>query len=171
MNEIEEVFYSVIRRILPSFDSDAIRRVHQAFGMPSFSNTEDRIFFDVVEADADVAKQVYFDDGYDSQKDRIARTHERTITLNLNVIVYGPNSYDLSIKIRDGFFFEETRRLLRENSLFLVPYHQPTRFFPENLNGVWYNRYDFEITFNRAWSSDSEELNYISQTEIHVEGE
>ena len=44
-------------------------------------------------------------------------------------------------------------------------------FFPEQLNGVWYQRYDFEITFNRWWASPVEEINYINNANIIVEGE
>ena len=62
MNEIEEILYSVIKEILPNFDAENICRVHQAFGQPSFSNLEDRIFFDVVESVADIAKELYFEE-------------------------------------------------------------------------------------------------------------
>ena len=44
MNEIEEIIYDVVKAILPNFNQNNICREHQAFGQPSFSNTEDRIF-------------------------------------------------------------------------------------------------------------------------------
>lgn len=171
MNEIEEIIYDVLTSILPQFNKNDICREHQAFGQPSFSNTEDRIFFDVIEAESDIAKELYFEDNYNSVKDSIERTHGKTITINVKFVVYGPNSYNNSLLIRDGFFLESTRKTLREHNIFIVPYHQPALFFPEQLNGVWYQRYDFEITFNRWWTSPTEEINYINQANIIVEGE
>lgn len=171
MNEIEELFYDCIRLILPAFEPTSICRVHQAFGQPSFSNTEDRIFFDVFESESNESKQVYFSDEYDEKKDRLTRTHERTITYNVVFTLYGPNSYANSVAIRDGFYTEAAREKLKKSGFFIVPYHQITSYYPEQLCGVWYQRYDFEITFNRSWSSASEELNYIENTTINVEGE
>lgn len=171
MNEIEEILYNVIKEILPNFDAENICRVHQAFGQPSFSNSEDRIFFDVVETDADIAKELYFEERFDTEKDVIKRTHKKTITVNVKFVIYGPNAYNNSLLVRDGFYREAIRKTLRENGLFIVPYHRPVLFFPEQMNGGWFQRYDFEETFNRLWTSDPEDLDYIEQTNIILEGE
>lgn len=171
MNEIEEIIYDVVKAILPNFNQNNICREHQAFGQPSFSNTEDRIFFDVIESESNIAKEIYFEDNYNSVKDSIERTHGKTITINVKFVVYGPHSYNNSLLIRDGFFLESTRKTLREHDIFIVPYHQLALFYQEQLNGVWYQRYDFEITFNRWWTAPVEEINYINNANIIVEGE
>lgn len=171
MNEIEEIIYDVLTSILPNFNSNNICREHQAFGQPSFSNTEDRIFFDVIETEADIAKMLCYEDSFNEIKDSIERTHAKTITLNVKFVIYGPNSYTNSLLVRNGFFLESTKKALREHNIFIVPYHQHALFFPEQLNGVWYQRYDFEITFNRLWKSPAEEINYIQDVNINIEGE
>jgi len=111
MNEIEELFYDCIRLILPAFEPASICRVHQAFGQPSFSNTEDRIFFDVVEGESNESKQVYFSDEYDEKKDRLERTHERTITYDVKFTLYGPNSYANNWENEVQFFDTDTPEL------------------------------------------------------------
>lgn len=68
--------------------------------------------------------------------------------LELSVIFYGENSHGYATLLRDGLEIGQNRDTLRVNGIAYIADGGLTRS-PELINGLWYDRHDLKLTFNR----------------------
>ena len=121
------------------------------YGRPAFQYGEDVIYFSVM-PQVDIAEQyksihLVYDDG--SEQFDYTQCSQRTV--HLDVIAYGPNSYNNLLMLSNWFYSPDAQIELKNNYLSFVPDHifGVTRTF-EAHNGQWWERADLRERFYAA---------------------
>lgn len=154
LKDIENKFVYIIRKILKIdlSEKDSYSKVRVAWGTngsPDWKIDEDICFIRITTLDSNSARDqdiIYKEYGEDKTKlkEEIAYTRVH----NINFCLYGPNSYDNADKIRYSLMKNEIIRELNTINLHLgdkIP--MPVRL-PELFNGRWWDRTDFNATYN-----------------------
>ncbi len=84
--------------------------------------------------------------------------------------VYGPNSFDNARKLRSGLFLQDFHDLFAGTNLYLVTDPSAPRRVPEEFQGQWWERVDFEARFNEGVTEEVQ-LGTVETSEIIVETE
>jgi hypothetical protein len=119
-------------------------------GAPSWKVTEDIAFIQVAEDDDPVNRQreVENTDTVDDLVLNEKTTYTRVVSLNL--IFYGPNSFENAQTVRDGVFRDTYRFLLTQEKIYLIPDIVSPRRAPEQFASQWWERVDLELRFNEG---------------------
>lgn len=90
-----------------------------------------------------------------SVDDKLVVTQYTMRTLKLQVIFYGPNADNLSIKLNEVMYFDSTKEFLRTNNLALIPEKtvQPKIHY-EKINEQWWHRSDLNLYFYNSISTE-----------------
>ena len=181
--ELEDTLWNACGLILGAWESVGkpalitepekwIRWKHPTGGMPDWTVDDNVLFLNLDERD----------DEYAHQRNSIEKTEDghviryamRTRVWDMACTAYGPKSYDIIDRLKDGFFFPEVQRLMSPNDVFLVPLlprcHQATEIFA----GQWWERWDITLTFNEKYVSRTDlgridEIRLIHTTETITE--
>lgn len=136
-------------------------------GQPGWNQSDEVSFLRVFEVDDPYNRQrdiTYQRTNSDHASKQIAQTR----VWQIQVISYGPSSYDHQAVIRNRLFSEEVKKFFRVSSLFLLPDFAAPRRIPELYNGNWWDRSDMTIRFNEKVIYEPEDVPYIDSVEISL---
>jgi hypothetical protein len=135
-----------------AYDPSAFYFVRVAWptdGAPAWKITEDICFLRVTEEDDAINRQRESDLTYvDALNLNEATRYTRVIALNL--IFYGPNSWDNAQTVRDKIFRERYLSELATEKIYLIPDIKSPNRVPESFQSRWWERVDLEIRFNEG---------------------
>lgn len=161
LTQLEELFQTLIIDMLglatgSPADYDAasyyVRIAWPSEGAPAWKRTEDICFIRVTEEDDLVNRQR--EEKYTAQTGSPAPLYidkqvSYTRVINLNLICYGPNSWENIQTIRDYIYEENPYRwTLQTNKIYPIPDFVAPRRVPEPFQSQYWERVDFDIRFN-----------------------
>jgi hypothetical protein len=171
LKQIEDIFFTLTCQML-GLDPTApdnqgkIRLAWPTTGAPAWKISDDIVFLRITPQDDKLTRQqdiIYNpnDDLNTTKETGYTRVHKVDWTL------YGPNSYDNADLIRFNIFKEDYSNILKTNNLFLITdVPMPVRL-PELYNGQWWERTDFNATFNEMVVR-RETVPYINSTDFRI---
>lgn len=178
LNELNIIFQELILEMLrhektgspAAFADDvwsAVRIAYPTEGAPAWEIDENVVFIRVTEDDQPINRQRedVLSDDFVEDAVNVATTYTRVLQLNL--VIYGPQSFDNAQTIRDGFFAEEYRIQLRGENIYPIPDIPAPNRAPEKFQGQWWERVDMEVLFNEKISKNRL-IGYIESAEIGV---
>lgn len=135
-------------------------------GAPSWEVDEDVVFLRVFEGDDFINRQ------RETKVTALTDTtlnEETTYTrvVELNLIFYGPNSFDRAQTIRDSFYYDEYHWQLAQSSIYMIPNIEAPRRVPEAFQGQWWERADLTLRFNEKIAKNRS-INIIESAEFIV---
>lgn len=153
LTEFEDLMQSVFCSIL-GWESDELKNnVRISWpeeGQPAWGITDNLVFLRCYEQDSSINKEREHTDEYQVSPDEFARDTKYSVLMAVDVIIYGPNSFENSRKIRDGIFTEEIKLILKQNDIYLLP--KESQITPkradEYFEGRWWRRTDMGLRFN-----------------------
>ena len=154
LEEIENKFVEIVQKILKIDVSKKknygkVRVAWPTNGAPDWKINEDICFIRITPVDSPSARQqdILYDaneENEDALKEEIAYTRVH----NINFCLYGPNSYNNADLIRFALMKESIRKEINNINLHLITdIPMPIRV-PELFNGQWWDRTDFNVTYN-----------------------
>lgn len=153
LDELETVFWRELMTVLgyeldnPKWEQNPpVRRSWQTQGQPGWGINEDILFLKIYdESGQDITVPV--DTILTDLDEDIEVNKGQTRVLRLNLIAYGPNSYDNLIRIRN-YFQSNTSKRLKENEIYLIPRSDTPYRVPELFLQQWWDRCDLNLWFN-----------------------
>lgn len=171
LSQIENLFQTWTTQMIgldPAItaNQDKVRISYPADGQPGWKITDDIIFLKVNNEPDPIDKQrdvVYSEKDDDTAIRQVSYTRVHSIKWTL----YGPNSFNNADKIKNALYLPTYKELFSKNNLFLVlKVENPVRF-PELYNGQWWERTDFEASFNEKVVRTTE-VPYIETSAIQI---
>jgi len=142
-NALDDFFHDVIEG-LTDLDENLIRPLFQLNPPPIPEPDIDWIAFGVnlTEAEDGSAHLKVIEDGESAELIRQEK-------LEIPFQIYGINNFDVANQIRDGLQLAQNRETLYHNNISFTGKKTPLIKLNENVNGRFYKRCDFTLTFMR----------------------
>ncbi len=159
--ELEDAIWKACSDILAGIITDPtmIRWKHPTDGMPDWKITDNILFLNLDEKDDAYAQQRH--SLFNTVNGTVIRSAYRTRVWTLYCTAYGPESYAICNRLKDGFFEWNVEAPLWRNDIHLVPDLPRCRQTTEIFAGQWWERWDIELTFNEL---------YVAQDDVgHIE--
>jgi hypothetical protein len=153
LTEFEDLMQSIFCSILEWESEELKNNVRISWpeeGQPAWEITEDLVFLRCYEINDSINKEREHTDEYQVSPDEFARDTKYSIVMAVDVILYGPNSFENARNIRDGIFSENIKLILKQNDIYLKPKEDqitPKRA-DEYFEGRWWRRTDIGFRFN-----------------------
>jgi hypothetical protein len=132
------------------YSQDALKAVRVSWpttGAPAFKITEDVVFIQTTEDDDRINRQKEFE--YTRAGEFVLdEKMSYTRVVNLGLVLYGPNSFEMAQTIRDNVFRDVYRLYLNRSKIYPIPDIVAPRRAPELFAGQWWERVDLELRFN-----------------------
>lgn len=175
LDELEDILWEELMSILGyEIDNPAwsinppVRRSWQQQGQPGWSINDDILFFKIFdESGQDITIPVDTIINNDLAED-IQISKGQTRVLRVNLIAYGPNSYDNLINIRN-YFHANRSEILKENKIYLIPSSDVPLRMPELFLQQWWERADLNLRFNCLMTYTAQ-INEIKTVPLNVYG-
>jgi hypothetical protein len=132
-----------------SADQEVLKKVRKSWptgGAPGWKREEDVIFLRLAEEDDAVNRPL--DAAYRREGDGLVKLSARVRVWRLDLIAYGPNSYDRQALIRKRLLDADVSAALKGAGLYIVPDMPAPRRAPELFNANWWERADLTAFFN-----------------------
>ena len=171
LREVENMFQSVIVSALgwaddsPSKEND-VRISWPTGGAPAPSIDKDYVFIQVMEQDHPINRQR--DVSYEASSPDLLQSTGYTRVMLVILILYGSGSFDNAQIIRDAMFSQSVKQLLAESDFYIVPDIASPKRMPELFEGQWWERVDFQLTFNNLVVRETE-VNEVDSVEVGIE--
>jgi len=138
-------------------------------GAPAWKVTENITFIRTVEEDDPVNRQR---EVVHTRVDDLTLNEETKYTrvISLNIIFYGPNSWENAQTVRDGIFNDHYRLPLAKDKLYPIPDIISPNRVPEAFQNRWWERVDLEVRFNEAIVKN-QNIGTIESVEVLVSNE
>ncbi len=150
LTEFEDIFQALTVEML-GWDESKINDVRISWpqeGMPALQIEEDVVFLQCMEIDSSYNRQRDVEETYQVSPAEFIRETGYTRVMQVNMILYGPNSYENAQRIRDQIFYPEHKLTLAKQNLYLIPDIVAPRKVPEIWEGRWWKRADISLIFN-----------------------
>lgn len=168
LSECEDVFWAELMSVL-GYDVSAarpgVRHSWPTEGQPDWKIDEDVLFLQVLDDAGDDITQPLDDEWVDAGED-LTLVQGQTRVLKLNLIAYGPNSYDHLVTIRHAFM--HGRENFAKNNIYIVPSSDTPQRAPELFQGRWWERADLSLRFNNLLSFTTS-VNAIKEVDVNVD--
>jgi hypothetical protein len=140
---LDDFFHNVIQG-LTELDENLIRPLFQLNPPPIPEPDIDWIAFgiNITEAEKGTAHIQMAEDGLSGEMKRQER-------LEIPFQIYGINNFDIANKIRDGLQLGQNREVLYHNNISFKGFETPLTKLTEDVNGRYYKRCDFTLSFMR----------------------
>jgi hypothetical protein len=169
MTQLETLLHSAVTQMLGytvQANPDKVRISWPTDGAPAWKITDDVTFLRIVPASDNYSKlrnTSYVDAGITS----VTKSTNQTRIFDVNLICYGPNSFENIETIRNSVYEELYRNMLSASNVYVMPdISMPTRS-PELYNGRWWERSNLTIRIYEGTLRDSA-VNLIDSAEIIV---
>lgn len=171
LKQIEDIFFTETCKMLnldpiAPENQSKVRLAWPTDGSPGWGIDEDVVFLRITPQDDKIAR--HFDVLYNTdESDYALRQIGYTRVHKIDWTLYGPHSYDNADLIRYKVLSKEFLEDFRASNLFLITdVTMPVRI-PELFNGQWWERTDFQASYNELVVRRSQ-LPYIIGTDIKL---
>ena len=165
IKQLEDIFQSLTVTLTGLNKDSGVRVSWPTEGSPGWKITDNVAFIKVVSVTDNYSNIV--ETNYQQDELELGVNVELVYTRVhlIQWVLYRPNSYELAEKIKSGLFLYDTKQALNLSNLFLVTdIEQPVRI-PEQANGRWWERCDYQARFNEKVVKAST-VPYITGTNI-----
>ncbi|WP_427112436.1 phage neck terminator protein [Megasphaera sueciensis] len=169
--ELQTLFQQCAKSILTSFITDPdkfIRYEYPTEGAPDWNITDNIVFINSQELSDEYARLPFT--RYVNQDDTVIAERVRTRVWKVLFTSYGPDSYDMSNALRDGFISEAITRKMTPSGVFLIPNWPNCIQANEMWAGRWWQRWDLTLSFNEEYVT-TEDVGHIDQIHIRFDGQ
>jgi hypothetical protein len=146
-----------------------VRDVWPADGAPAWKRDEDVVFLRLVEEDDAVNRPL--DTVYRQEGDGLVKTSSRIRVWRLDIVAYGPNSYDRLALIRKRLLDQDVAAFLKAAGMHIVPDMPAPRRVPEIFNANWWERADMAVRFNERVVFDPEAAPTFERVHVALKGQ
>ncbi len=167
IKELKDTFWTASADILSSIIKDPDRMIRWSYptgGAPDWTIYDDILFLNLQEQDDEYAQQR--DSVYETSGSSVIRTTTRTRVWKLSCTAYGPDSYEIVNRLKDGFFYDAIQRVLVNKSIAIIPTLPSCRRAPENFAGQWWDRWDLDLLFNEGYQLQGENVGALESIKI-----
>lgn len=170
INAIETVFWRALRLALPDFPESDIRIAYALASTPSISAEDDVIYLSVTDMTDSYIIQYDETYDYDAEAETVMLNKARTAVLQVKFTCYGPEASKNINAVKDGVILQEVQRFLSKENLHIIPRYEACQRVPEQVNGGWWNRWDWTSSWNYLYVLPAEDVGIITTTNINIEG-
>ena len=152
------------------FPPENIRMAYQTEGQPFFKNSDNIVFIYLQEDDKWQANKI--NTILTKAGNNIDGVFTRTSmkTLKSLISIYGSSGGEIADKIRDGFYREDIKKMLRKEYLFYVPDIPMPIHTREVINNSFFDRRDLIIKFTSLHCFIPENIGGITEANINIIG-
>ena len=164
---LEDALWQACSDILSEMITDPtmIRWKHPTGGMPDWKITDNILFLNLDEKDDAYAQQR--DSTFDTVDGTVIRSAYRTRVWTLYCTAYGPDSYEICNRLKDGFFEWQAEAPLWKDDVHLVPDLPKCRQATDIFAGQWWERWDLTLTFNELYCA-KDDVGHIDSVQIYT---
>jgi hypothetical protein len=120
-------------------------------GQPAFTIDEDVVFLKCIEIDNPYNRQREVEDTWKmTSPESFDREISYTRVWQVDLIIYGPESFENAQTIRNKIFYPENLRVINNSHVYLIPDVVAPRRVPEIFQGMWWERTDLSLQFNES---------------------
>ncbi|MCE5304349.1 hypothetical protein LLG34_01415 [bacterium] len=117
-------------------------------GQPAASITDNVVYIECFEVDTPYNRAREEIDIWEISPDEFTKETSYTRQMQVNLILYGPDSFDNAQTIRDNIFYPDNQLTLQQNHIYLVHDISSPKRVPEYFQGLWWKRIDMSLRFN-----------------------
>lgn len=125
-----------------------VRIAWEEGGQPAANITDNVVYVECFEVDSDYNRLRNESDIYESSPDEFTKETQYTRQMQVNLILYGSDSFDNAQTIRDNIFYPNNQLTLQQNHIYLVHDIPAPKRVPEYFQGLWWKRVDMSMRFN-----------------------
>lgn len=171
LKQIEDFFQNLITEMLgldPALpqNQDVVRIGWPEDGAPAWKRNDDRVFLKINTKNNEYNRPK--DITYANKDiDNASYIMEYTRSLEVQLTLYGPNSFDNAQTIANSFLIPGFLELCSVNGLFLDTNINDPQRSPELFNGQWWDRSNLIVVFNEYMKIEST-IPYIKTVDITI---
>ena len=153
LSEFETFIQSLVVSLLgwnlttPDKTND-VRIAWEEGGQPAASITDNVVYVECFEVDTPYNRLREETDTWEISPDEFTKETSYTRQMQVNLILYGPDSFDNAQTIRDNIFYPDHQLTLQQNHIYLVHDIPSPKRVPEYFQGLWWKRVDMSLRFN-----------------------
>jgi len=125
-----------------------VRIAWEEGGQPAASITDNVVYVECFEVDTPYNRLREETDTWEISPDEFTKETSYTRQMQVNLILYGPDSFDNAQTIRDNIFYPDHQLTLQQNHIYLVHDIPSPKRVPEYFQGLWWKRVDMSLRFN-----------------------
>ena len=125
-----------------------VRIAWEEGGQPAASITDNVVYIECFEVDTPYNRAREEIDIWEISPDEFTKETSYTRQMQVNLILYGPDSFDNAQTIRDNIFYPDNQLTLQQNHIYLVHDISSPKRVPEYFQGLWWKRIDMSLRFN-----------------------
>jgi hypothetical protein len=125
-----------------------VRIAWEEEGQPAASITDNVVYIECFEVDTPYNRAREEIDIWEISPDEFTKETSYTRQMQVNLILYGPDSFDNAQTIRDNIFYPDNQLTLQQNHIYLVHDISSPKRVPEYFQGLWWKRIDMSLRFN-----------------------
>jgi hypothetical protein len=125
-----------------------VRIAWEEEGQPAASITDNVVYIECFEVDTPYNRAREETDTWEISPDEFTKETSYTRQMQVNLILYGPDSFDNAQTIRDNIFYPDNQLTLQQNHIYLVHDIPSPKRVPEYFQGLWWKRIDMSLRFN-----------------------
>lgn len=117
-------------------------------GQPAASISDNVVYVECFEVDTDYNREREEVDTWEISPDEFTKETSYTRQMQVNLTLYGSDSFENAQTIRDQIFYPDNKLILDKNHIYLVHDIPSPKRAPEYFQGQWWKRVDMGIRFN-----------------------
>jgi hypothetical protein len=153
LSEFETFIQSLVVSLLgwnlttPDKTND-VRIAWEEGGQPAASITDNVVYVECFEVDTPYNRLREETDTWEISPDEFTKETSYTRQMQVNLILYGSDSFDNAQTIRDNIFYPDHQLTLQQNHIYLVHDIPSPKRVPEYFQSLWWKRVDMSLRFN-----------------------
>jgi hypothetical protein len=125
-----------------------VRIAWEEGGQPAANITDNVVYVECFEVDTPYNRLREEIDTWEISPDEFTKETSYTRQMQVNLILYGSDSFDNAQTIRDNIFYPNNQLTLQQNHIYLVHDIPSPKRVPEYFQGLWWKRVDMSLRFN-----------------------
>jgi hypothetical protein len=125
-----------------------VRIAWEEGGQPAASITDNVVYVECFEVDTHYNRLREETDTWEISPDEFTKETSYTRQMQVNLILYGSDSFDNAQTIRDNIFYPDHQLTLQQNHIYLVHDIPSPKRVPEYFQSLWWKRVDMSLRFN-----------------------
>jgi hypothetical protein len=125
-----------------------VRIAWEEGGQPAASITDNVVYVECFEVDTPYNRLREETDTWEISPDEFTKETSYTRQMQVNLILYGSDSFDNAQTIRDNIFYPNNQLTLQQNHIYLVHDIPSPKRVPEYFQSLWWKRVDMSLRFN-----------------------
>jgi gamma-glutamylcyclotransferase (GGCT)/AIG2-like uncharacterized protein YtfP len=137
-----------INKTLAEFETFMQSLIVSLLGQPAANITDNVVYVECFEVDTPYNRLREEIDTWEISPDEFTKETNYTRQMQVNLILYGSDSFDNAQTIRDNIFYPDHQLTLQQNHIYLVHDIPSPKRVPEYFQGLWWKRVDMSLRFN-----------------------